>query len=81
MDRFQCTWVAMIGELYELIVEYLGNEFMQEPASYIGMCCPIKSLLRAIMPFKNDRSDSRLFAIRMIVTSSEIQLLAEGCWC
>ena len=27
MDRFQCTWVAMIGELYELIVEYLGNRF------------------------------------------------------
>ncbi len=27
MDRFQCTWVAMIGEMYELIVEYLGNRF------------------------------------------------------
>src|SRR6266566_3664203 len=27
MDRFQCTWVAMIGEMYELIVEYLGNGF------------------------------------------------------
>ena len=27
MDRFQCIWVAMIGELYELIVEYLGNGF------------------------------------------------------
>ncbi len=25
MDRFQCTWVAMIGELYKLIIEYLGN--------------------------------------------------------
>jgi len=25
MDRFQCTWIAMIGELYELIVRYLGN--------------------------------------------------------
>ncbi len=25
MDRFQCTWVAMIGELYKLIAEYLGN--------------------------------------------------------
>src|SRR6266566_7092161 len=25
MDRFQCTWIAMIGKLYELIVEYLGN--------------------------------------------------------
>ena len=27
MDRFQCTWIAMIGELYELIAEYLGNGF------------------------------------------------------
>ena len=25
MDRFQCIWVAMIGEMYELIVEYLGK--------------------------------------------------------
>ena len=25
MDRFQCIWVAMIGELYKLIVEYLRN--------------------------------------------------------
>jgi len=25
MDRFQCTWVAIVGELYELIVEDLGN--------------------------------------------------------
>ena len=25
MDRFQCTWIAMIGEMYELIVEYLGK--------------------------------------------------------
>ncbi len=25
MDRFRCTWIAMIGELYELIAEYLGN--------------------------------------------------------
>jgi len=27
IDRFQCTWVAMIGELHELIAEYLGNGF------------------------------------------------------
>ena len=27
MDRFQCTWVAMIGEMHELIAEYLGNGF------------------------------------------------------
>ena len=27
MNRFQCTWVAMIGDMYELIVEYLGNGF------------------------------------------------------
>ncbi len=27
MDRFQCTWVVMIGEIYELIAEYLGNGF------------------------------------------------------
>jgi len=27
MDRFQCTWVAMIGEMYELIVGCLGNRF------------------------------------------------------
>ena len=27
MNRFQCTWVTMIGEMYELIVEYLGNSF------------------------------------------------------
>ncbi len=35
MDRCQCTWVAMIGEMHELIVEYLGNGFKQELASYI----------------------------------------------
>ncbi len=27
MDRFQYTWVAMISEIYRLIVEYLGNGF------------------------------------------------------
>ena len=27
MDRFQCTWVTMIGEMYKLIVEYLENGF------------------------------------------------------
>ena len=27
VDRFQCTWVAMIGEMYELIAESLGNGF------------------------------------------------------
>ncbi len=27
MDRFQCIWVAMIGKIYELIVEYLRNGF------------------------------------------------------
>jgi len=27
MDRFQCIWVTIIGEMYELIVEYLGNGF------------------------------------------------------
>ncbi len=26
-DKFQCIWVAMIGELYELIAEYLGKWF------------------------------------------------------
>ncbi len=25
IDKFQYTWVTMIGELYKLIVEYLGN--------------------------------------------------------
>jgi len=25
MDRFQCTWVVMIGEMYKLIAEYLRN--------------------------------------------------------
>ena len=27
MDKFQCIWVAIIDEMYELIVEYLGNRF------------------------------------------------------
>ncbi len=27
VDRFQCTWVVMIGEIYGLIVGYLGNGF------------------------------------------------------
>ncbi len=27
MDKFQCIWVAMIGEIYELIAKYLGNRF------------------------------------------------------
>ncbi len=27
MNRFQCIWVAMIGEMYKLIVEYLENGF------------------------------------------------------
>jgi len=27
IDRFQYIWVAMIGEMYELIAEYLGNGF------------------------------------------------------
>ena len=42
MDRFQCTWVAMIGEIHMLIAEYLGNEFRQELASYIEMRGPIR---------------------------------------
>ncbi len=42
IDRFQYIWVAMIGEMYELIVEYLGNGFRQEPANYIEMGWPIK---------------------------------------
>ena len=25
MDRFQCTWIAIIGEMHELIAEYLGK--------------------------------------------------------
>src|SRR6266566_3447075 len=25
MNRFQCTWIAMIGEIYRLIVKYLGK--------------------------------------------------------
>jgi len=25
VDRFQCTWVAMIGEMHELIAGYLGK--------------------------------------------------------
>src|SRR6266699_2579059 len=25
MERCQCTWSAMIGEMHELIAEYLGN--------------------------------------------------------
>jgi len=25
MDRFQCTWVTMIGEMHKLIAEYLGK--------------------------------------------------------
>ncbi len=25
MDKFQYTWVTMIGEMHELIAEYLGN--------------------------------------------------------
>jgi len=25
MDRFQGTWIVMIDEIYELIIEYLGN--------------------------------------------------------
>ncbi len=27
VDRFQCTWVAMIGEMHGLIAKYLGNRF------------------------------------------------------
>ncbi|SRR6266566_6868071 len=27
MDRFRYTWVTMIGEIHELIAEYLGNGF------------------------------------------------------
>jgi len=27
MDRFQCIWVAMIGEMHKSIAEYLGNGF------------------------------------------------------
>ena len=27
IDRFQCTWVTMIGEMHELIAKYLGNGF------------------------------------------------------
>ena len=27
MDRFQYTWIAMIGEIYKLIAKYLGNGF------------------------------------------------------
>jgi len=27
MDRFQYTWVAMIGEIYKLIAKLLGNGF------------------------------------------------------
>ena len=27
MDKFQCTWITMIGKIYELIVEYLRNGF------------------------------------------------------
>ena len=27
IDRFQCTWIAMIDEIYKLIAEYLGNGF------------------------------------------------------
>ncbi len=27
MNRFQCTWIVMIDEMYRLIVEYLGNKF------------------------------------------------------
>ncbi len=36
MDRFQCTWVAMIGEMHELIAEYLGNGSGGNLLSYIG---------------------------------------------
>src|SRR6266566_8707667 len=43
VDRFQCTWIAMIGEMHRLIAEYLGNRFRWEPANYIEMCCPIKA--------------------------------------
>src|SRR6266699_6211590 len=35
MDRFQYIWIAMIGEIYRLIAEYLGNGFRREPANYI----------------------------------------------
>jgi len=27
IDKFQCTWVIMIGEMYRLIAEYLRNRF------------------------------------------------------
>src|SRR6266699_91300 len=27
MDRFRYTWITMIGEIYKLIAEYLGNKF------------------------------------------------------
>ena len=27
MDRFQCTWIAMIDKMYKLIAKYLGNGF------------------------------------------------------
>ena len=27
IDRFQYTWVTMIGEMHELIAKYLGNRY------------------------------------------------------
>ena len=35
VDRFQCTWIAMIGEMYVLIAGYLGNGLRWESAGYI----------------------------------------------
>jgi len=44
IDRFQCTWVAMINEIYELIAEYLGNGSDRNLVSYIEISCSIKAL-------------------------------------
>ncbi len=44
IDRFQCIWVAIIGEIYKLIVEYLGNGSDKNLANYIEIRCLIKAL-------------------------------------
>ncbi len=81
MDKFRCTWVAMIGEIYELIVEYLENGFRQEFTSYIEnelsnqgsfyMICTIVAIIviTAIVI---------IFAICSTIVFPDVLSLAEG---
>ena len=84
MDRFQCIWVTMIGEMYELVAEYLGNGFRQEPASYIenGLSNQAFLLWIEFVPFDPFSNGSNMIrSIQLgLVPCLEVLPLAEGCW-